>query len=216
MANLNIIGTVGAGKTTLSRRLHHHTNWPVAYEAQSEILSDETRRILEKYYANVKAHALEKNLFFLHQRELTIQNNATIPAHISDRFLYDDYLMADLNYRNGDLTENEWLQYQAAFRKVERLQAETNDIHTDVLIFVQPPFEVTLEHIEERGRQEELVSTHPELRQYYASMYQLYDEFYHKWQGPKLKVLSSQDADIAELIANIKTLQPTLDIEDQL
>lgn len=209
MPTINVIGTVGAGKTTLTERLHQFTNLPVGYEGQSKDLDDTTRELLQRYYQNREAVALEKNLYFLEQRAKTIQQNALQSEFISDRFLYDDYLLAMLNVKNNEMTSSQLLTYQQAFRSVEKSLAESHPLSDDILVYVKPSFETALQNIAQRGRKEEQIENDPNLKTYYETMYQLYDQFYDDWQkSPKLMVPSAKDADLPSLINQIKTLQP--------
>lgn len=209
MPTINVIGTVGAGKTTLTERLHQFTNLPVGYEGQSKVLDDTTRKLLQRYYQNREAVALEKNQYFLQQRAKTIQQNALQSQFISDRFLYDDYLLAMLNVKNNEMTPSQWITYQQAFRSVEKSLAESHPLSDDILVYVKPSFETALQNIAQRGRQEEQIDNNPNLKSYYETMYELYNQFYDDWQkSPKLIVPSSKNADLQSLINQIKALQP--------
>lgn len=211
MAAINIIGTVGAGKTTLAKKLQSATNLPVGYEANSEELTKETRNLLVKYYKNPKKYALEKNLFFLKQRENTLLANKRYDAYISDRFLYDDFLMALLNLRNEQMSEDEWDTYVSAFNQVESKFYDEPADSKDVVIFIKPSFQQTLDQIQRRGRKEEQVSSNPDLKEYYQTMYDMYIEIFSKWETtPKITINSVDDTDINDLIARIKLLQPDL------
>lgn len=211
MAAINIIGTVGAGKTTLAKKLQSATNLPVGYEANSEELTKETRNLLVKYYKNPKKYALEKNLFFLKQRENTLLANKRYDAYISDRFLYDDFLMALLNVRNEQMSEDEWDTYVSAFNQVESKFYDEPADSKDVVIFIKPSFQQTLDQIQRRGRKEEQVSSNPDLKEYYQTMYDMYIEIFSKWETtPKITINSVDDTDINDLIARIKLLQPDL------
>lgn len=211
MAAINIIGTVGAGKTTLAKKLQSATNLPVGYEANSEELTKETRNLLVKYYKNPKKYALEKNLFFLKQRENTLLANKRYDAYISDRFLYDDFLMALLNLRNEQMSEDEWDTYVSAFNQVESKFYDEPADSKDVVIFIKPSFQQTLDQIQRRGRKEEQVSSNPDLKEYYQTMYDMYIEIFSKWETtPKITINSVDDTDIDDLIRRIKLLQPDL------
>lgn len=171
MTIYNIIGTIGAGKTTTSTKLHQKLNIPVAYEAQSKELNEKTRLLLDKYYANKSKYALEKNLFFLEQRRQTIINHSHEKDYISDRCLYDDYIMAKFNFINGDMTATEWDTYLTEYSKVKTLIDNQNN----VFIFINPPLNTVLERVKKRGRKEEQISVHPDLLEYYSKLKKLYE-----------------------------------------
>ena len=209
MPTINIIGTVGAGKTTLAHKLQSLTQLPVGYEANSEELDLKTRNLLAKYYNDPTKYALEKNLFFLEQRAKTLSENQKHQAYISDRFLYDDFLMALLNMRNQQMNEQEWEEYTSAFNKVEDTFYNKKTPSDDVLIFIKPGFENALSQIKLRGRKEEQISNNPELKDYYQDMYNLYTEIFDNWNNtPKIIVNRVEDIDMVKLIKNIKIKQP--------
>lgn len=210
MSVINIIGTVGAGKTTLAKKLQEATNLPVGYESNSQQLSEETRDLLSKYYDNPEKYALEKNIFFLNQRSQTMQRSEEYPVYISDRFLYDDFLMALLNLKRGQMSQNEWDTYVSEFNKVESKFYGKSIPNNDILIFIMPSFEQTLLQIKERGRKEEQIDENPELKQYYKEMYDLYIEVFSKWDvTPKIILNDVESTEIPTLIAQIKKAQPT-------
>lgn len=210
MSVINIIGTVGAGKTTLAKKLQEATNLPVGYESNSQQLSEETRDLLSKYYDNPEKYALEKNIFFLNQRSQTMQRSEEYPVYISDRFLYDDFLMALLNLKRGQMSQNEWDTYISEFNKVESKFYGKSVPNNDILIFIMPSFEQTLLQIKERGRKEEQIDENPELKQYYKEMYDLYIEVFSKWDvTPKIILNDVESTEIPTLIAQIKKAQPT-------
>lgn len=174
MTIYNIIGTIGAGKTTTSEKLHKKLNIPVAYEAQSKELDAQTRDLLTKYYQDKKSYALEKNLFFLNQRKETIINHQNDEQYISDRSLYDDFIMAKFNYVSGHMSPTEWLIYNMAYQKVEKLLKDQDNI----FIFLNPSLDTVLKRIKMRGRIEEQIDVHPNLLEYYTQLKSLYeDEF---------------------------------------
>jgi len=209
MAAINIIGTVGAGKTTLASKLQQATKLPVGYEADSEELNEETRSLLKKYYANPQKYALEKNLFFLKQRKNTLFKNIINQAYISDRFLYDDFVMALLNLRNNQMTEDEWNTYESEFNEVENIFYHDKKSIDDILIFIKPGFDHALAQIKKRGRKEEQVTNHPELKEYYRDMYDLYLEIFKNWKTtPIIVVEHVEEIDINALVQEIKEKQP--------
>lgn len=187
MTIYNIIGTIGAGKTTTAEKLHKKLNIPVAYEAQSKELNEQTRDLLEKYYRNKRKYALEKNLFFLEQRKQTILNHNSQKDYISDRCLYDDYIMAKFNFISGHMTKTQWLFYKLKYKQVEKLLKNQDN----VFIFLNPSLETILKRVKRRGRKEEQISVHPNLLDYYTNLKKLYEcEF-----SDKKQLISNSDVD---------------------
>lgn len=203
MAVINIVGTVGAGKSTLAKKLNTEFSVPVSYESGTEKLSPETREILHKYYKNPNKYALEKNKHFLELREASLRANKDQPLYISDRFLFDDYLIAVVNLKSGHLTQAEFDEYQKAFdQTVARTQFDNQA--KSVVVFLNPDFKQTLDQIEQRGREEEMVSKHPELRPYYEAMHALYDETFKQWsESPIIELDSVETTDLDDLMMKI-------------
>lgn len=210
MAVINIVGAIGAGKSTLAKKLNTEFGVPVSYESGKEELSPKTREILHKYYENPNKYALEKNKHFLELRETSLRINQNQLLYISDRFLFDDYLMAVVNLKSGQLTQAEFDEYQKAFDQTVARTQFGNQAKS-VVVFLNPDFKQTLAQIEQRGRDEELVSTHPELRQYYESVHALYDETFKQWSSsPIIELDSVETTDLNALMSKINNV---LDIQ---
>lgn len=206
MVAINIIGTVGAGKSTLAKKLQKELNIPVGFEADSEELSEETRKLLTEYYSDPNKYALKKNMYFLKQRANTLEKNKTNDIYISDRFLYDDYLMAKLNFINGQLSESEWHTYSDEFSKIEKMFGKSDESN-DILIFIVPTFKQTLQQIKQRGRDEEQIENNPELEAYYETMYNLYLKMFKDWDDTPMFILKRvEETDIHKLSTYIKLL----------
>lgn len=203
MTVINIVGTIGAGKSTLAKKLNTEFDIPVSYESGKEELSPETREILHKYYENPNKYALEKNIHFLKLREASLRANQDQFLYISDRFLFDDYLMAIVNLKSGQLTQTEFNKYQEAFdQTVSRTRFDNQE--KSVVVFLNPDFKQTLAQIELRGRDEELVSKHPELRQYYELVHATYDETFKQWsKSPIIELDSVETTDLNKLMVEI-------------
>ena len=203
MAVINIVGAIGAGKSTLAKKLNTEFGIPVSYESGKKDLSPETREVLHKYYGNPNKYALEKNMHFLKLREESLRANQDQPLYISERFLFDDYLLALVNLKSGQLTQTEFDEYKEAFTQtVSRTQFDNQT--KSVVVFLNPDFKQTLDQIEQRGRDEELVSKHPELRQYYELVHAIYDETFKQWsRSPIIELDSVETTDLNELMVKI-------------
>jgi deoxyadenosine/deoxycytidine kinase len=106
-----IEGPIGAGKTSLSRRLAEHLNGDVLLEAPDE------NPFLPRFYEDPARHALATQLFFLFQRMQQLRDLQQIDLFagvtVSDFLLEKDALFARLT-----LADDELLLYQQIYDRL--------------------------------------------------------------------------------------------------
>ena len=132
-------GPIGAGKTSLARRL--------AAAFGSEVLLEEPEHnpFLERFYQAPRHYALPTQLFFLFQRARQLQalkqGDIFRPVRIADFLLEKDELFARLN-----LEDDEWRLYEQVYAHMSL------DIPIpDLVIYLQAPVDVLLERVRKRG-----------------------------------------------------------------
>lgn len=106
-----IEGPIGAGKTSLSRRLAEHLNGDVLLEAPDD------NPFLPRFYEDPARHALATQLFFLFQRMQQLRDLQQIDLFagvtVSDFLLEKDALFARLT-----LADDELLLYQQIYDRI--------------------------------------------------------------------------------------------------
>ncbi|HEY5733439.1 MAG TPA: deoxynucleoside kinase [Gammaproteobacteria bacterium] len=174
-----IEGPIGAGKTSLARRLAETFESDLLLEGASE------NPFLKDFYTDPRNAALPTQLFFLFQRAQQIrelqQSDMFSPVRIAD-FLFDkDRLFAELT-----LTEHELDLYSKVY---ESLSIEVPV--PDLVIYLQAPVEVLMERIARRGIGFEQ-SMGPT---YLGRLAEAYTRFFHGYNQSALLIVNARHID---------------------
>ena len=118
-------GPIGAGKTSLARRLAQHTGAVALLEKPDE------NPFLTRFYQDPPRHALATQLFFLFQRGNEVRDLAQMDMFstntVADHLLDKDQLFARLN-----LSDAEFALYQRIFRTLQMVAPAP-----DLVIYLQ-------------------------------------------------------------------------------
>ena len=174
-------GPIGAGKTTLARRLAASFGHELVLE-----LADENP-FLESFYRERARNALATQLFFLIQRVRQVdairQADLFQSSRVTDFLIEKDRLFARLN-----LDANDFELYETVF---ERLVPSTP--RPDLVIYLQAPVEVLIERIQRRGiAAEQLVE-----RKYLEQLNEAYSQFFHFYDEAPLLIVNAAAIDFA-------------------
>lgn len=188
-------GPIGAGKTSLARRLAESLSAELVLEAVYE------NPFLERFYADGESAALPAQMFFLFARARQIeglrQSDMFAAVRVADYLFSKDQLFAELN-----LNRDELALYQQV---VESLKVEPPV--PDLVIYLQASVDSLLERIARRGVDYERAIS----RRYLERLNDAYARFFHAYnEGPLLIVNASQfdpvhsDADYEQLFQQIE------------
>ena len=134
-----IEGPIGAGKTSLARRLAQHVNGELLLEAPEE------NPFLPRFYEEPARHALATQLFFLFQRMRQLsdlqQTDLFVGVTVSDFLLDKDALFARLT-----LADDELLLYQQVY---ERLTPQAPV--PDLVIYLQASHQRLVDRVRHRN-----------------------------------------------------------------
>src|SRR3989338_7516319 len=166
-------GPIGAGKTSLARRLAHHSGAVALLEKPEE------NPFLARFYQDPPRYALATQLFFLFQRGNEVRDLAQMDLFRSSTvadYLFDkDPLFARLN-----LSDAEFALYQQIYHTLQ-LQAPVPDL----VIYLQAAPETLVERVRRRAQPYELGIS----ESYLLRLAQSYsDFFYHYDAAPVLMV----------------------------
>jgi len=198
LRHIVVEGPIGAGKTTLARRLADTFNAELVLEAADE------NPFLERFYQDPRHAALPTQLFFLFQRarQLQAMRQADLfaPVRVADFLMDKDPLFAELT-----LEPDELRLYEQAY---EQLTLELPA--PDLVIYLQAPVEVLQARIAKRGRAAERGIG----ADYLLRVVEAYARFfYHFDKAPLLIVnaaeidLSSGEHDYQQLLAQVQSMR---------
>lgn len=180
-AFIAVEGPIGAGKTTLARKLAETFNYQVLLENAEE------NPFLERFYQNQKNAALATQLFFLFQRSQQIQDlrqgDIFEPVRVADFLIDKDRLFAQLN-----LDEDEYLLYDKVYQ-----QLTIDAPKPDLVIYLQAPADVLTSRIHNRGVAfEQTIS-----KEYLESINEAYSEFFLYYDAAPLLIVNAGGIDFA-------------------
>lgn len=131
---------------------------------------------------------------------------------VYDSSLLSDGIMSHNLYNRGEFPEVLYKDYLRLNNIMQRNVAGHPFMGPDLIIYLDGPFQMMLDHIALRGRKME--TTDPNLKGYYHSVWQIYRDWYRSYgQTPVLRI----DMDGIDFVGNIDDRNKVLDkIENEL
>ncbi len=174
-----IEGVIGAGKTTLAKKLSEKLNAKLVLE------EFENNPFLEKFYDDRKRHAFQTQMFFLinrfKQHEQFNQEDLFTNHIVSDYIFDKDQIFAYLN-----LSGEELKLYESIFPLLKR------DLRQfDLVIFLQASVDRLIYNIKKRSRAVEKNLT----RTYIRELSEAYNNFFFKYSSTPLLIVNTTDID---------------------
>ena len=172
-------GPIGAGKTSLARRL--------AKTFESDLLLEgaEKNPFLESFYNDPRHSALPTQLFFLFQRAQQMrdikQGELFSPVRIADFIIEKDRLFAELT-----LTVDELDLYDKVYESLS-IDAPAPDL----VVYLQAPVEILIDRIAVRGIDyEQTMGT-----SYLEKLAETYTRFFHGYNNSALLIVNAEQID---------------------
>lgn len=181
-----VAGTIGAGKSTLTRLLAERYHLRPVYEAVDE------NPYLADFYADMRRWAFHSQMFFLSARlEQHLAQVNPGERIIQDRTVDEDAnVFARALYEDGMIDERDFAVYQRTYRAVRRALRPP-----DLTIFVRASLPTVQRHIAMRGRGYE--------REVPEAYLLRLEALYQRWiEGFDLSPVVTVDADRYDVVAS--------------
>lgn len=183
---IGIMGNISAGKTTLCRLIEKRWDYVFYPEEVDEL-------VLNFYYRDRREHAYNTQVFFLSSRFRNWWHMTISPySGVTDRIKEEDiHIFTEKNYRDAFLSKSEKMILRHQFDAMKH-----NIPEPDLVIYPHTEVDELKVRIENRLRKEGRVreaerALLSEDDTYLEDLNQLYEEFYPRYQGNKLRIESS-------------------------
>jgi deoxyguanosine kinase len=183
-------GPIGAGKTSLARRLGARMRAELLLEQPGE------NPFLARFYQDMGRYALQTQLFFLFQRarqlEPLAQRDLFNQATVADFLIDKDPLFASLT-----LSSDEFALYQRVYESL-RPQAPAPDL----VIYLQAPTETLVERVRRRAAPYERGISET----YLALLAESYARFFYHYTAAPILIVNSQSLNFVDRDADFELL----------
>ena len=138
-----IAGNIGAGKTTLTKKLSQHLGWKAYFE---KVINNP---YLNDFYHDMKRWSFHLQIYFLSQRFKSQKEIFEWPGScVLDRSIYEDVeIFAYTLHEQGFMTDRDYENYRELFYTMVPYLRKP-----DLILYLRSPVERLLKHIHSRGR----------------------------------------------------------------
>lgn len=159
---IEILGVVGAGKSTLSEKIAARENLPLFPEPV------ETNPYLTDYYKNPHRHAFNMQIFLMHSRFQQALVAEKMAQCVMDASIRVNDIFSLLQYRTGIMNETDYAVYSDVSKTFRSMI-----MPPDLVVYLQCSPQVAVNRIMKRGRASELTAS----LQYWYDLNTVYEEW---------------------------------------
>ncbi|GAA0467575.1 deoxynucleoside kinase [Alkalibacillus silvisoli] len=184
-AVITIAGTVGVGKSTMTKALANALNFRTSFEKV------ENNPYLDKFYSDFERWSFHLQIYFLAER---FKEQKRIFEYgggfIQDRSIYEDTgIFAKMHYDKGTMTPTDYNTYTNLF---DSMVMTPYFPHPDLLIYLEGSFNDVLERLRSRGRQMEQETP----IEYWKEMYERYENWINNFNTCPVMRININDYDL--------------------
>jgi len=169
---ITIAGTVGVGKSTMTKALANALNFRTSFEKV------DTNPYLDKFYEDFEKWSFHLQVYFLAER---FKEQKRIFEYgggfIQDRSIYEDTgIFAKMHYDKGTMSPTDYETYKNLF---DAMVMTPYFPHPDLLIYLEGPIEAVIGRIQERGRAMEQQTPND----YWIEMHERYEDWINNFNS---------------------------------
>ena len=184
---ITIAGTVGVGKSTMTRALAQALEFKTSFEKV------DTNPYLEKFYDDFERWSFHLQVYFLAER---FKEQKKIFEYgggfVQDRSIYEDTgIFAKMHFDKGTMSPTDYETYTNLF---DAMVMTPYFPHPDLLIYLEGSFDEILSRIQERGRDMEKSTP----ISYWEEMYNRYTNWIDNFNACPILRINISDYDLMQ------------------
>ncbi len=182
---ITIAGTVGVGKSTMTKALAEALNFRTSFEKV------DTNPYLDKFYDDFEQWSFHLQIYFLAER---FKEQKRIFEYgggfIQDRSIYEDTgIFAKMHFEKGTMNPTDYETYTNLFNAMVMTPYFP---HPDLLVYLEGPVDDVIGRIQERGREMEQQTPHD----YWFEMHGRYEEWINNFNSCPVLRIDINDYDL--------------------
>lgn len=184
-AVITIAGTVGVGKSTMTKALAESLNFRTSFEKV------DTNPYLDKFYDDFEKWSFHLQVYFLAER---FKEQKRIFEYgggfIQDRSIYEDTgIFAKMHFDKGTMSPIDYETYTNLF---DAMVMTPYFPHPDLLVYLEGSVDNVIERIQERGREMEQQTPH----EYWYEMHGRYEDWINNFNSCPVLRIDINDYDL--------------------
>ena len=182
---ITIAGTVGVGKSTMTKALAEALNFRTSFEKV------DTNPYLDKFYEDFEKWSFQLQVYFLAER---FKEQKRIFEYgggfVQDRSIYEDTgIFAKMHYDKGTMSPTDYETYTNLF---DAMVMTPYFPHPDLLVYLEGPIDAVIGRIQERGRTMEQQTPND----YWIEMHERYENWINNFNSCPVLRLDINDYDL--------------------
>jgi deoxyadenosine/deoxycytidine kinase len=182
---ITIAGTVGVGKSTMTKALAEALNFRTSFEKV------DTNPYLDKFYDDFEKWSFHLQIYFLAER---FKEQKRIYEYgggfIQDRSIYEDTgIFARMHFEKGTMNPTDYETYTNLFNAMVMTPYFP---HPDLLVYLEGPVDDVIGRIQERGREMEQQTPHD----YWYEMHGRYEDWINNFNACPVLRIDINDYDL--------------------